>query len=82
MEKQKALPRIFLFLVALVNVYVVFWLLQPYYGAFIALYYQFLTLISENIKDVQLGKANKKLNWKNEEEIGLLGNNTIRCWTS
>lgn len=72
--KQKSFQEdLSYFLVALVNVYVVFLIAAALLAVFLSRSItNSLTLISENIKDVQLGKANKKIKWKNEDEIGLL----------
>ena len=72
--KQKSFQEdLSYFLVALVNVYVVFLVAAALLAVLLSRSItNSLTLISENIKDVQLGKANKKIKWKNEDEIGLL----------
>lgn len=72
--KQKSFQEdISYFLVALVNVYVVFLIAAAFLAVILSRSItNSLTLISDNIKDVQLGKANRKITWKNEDEIGLL----------
>ena len=72
--KQKSFQEdISYFLVALVNVYVVFLVAAALFAVFLSRSItNSLTLISENIKDVQFGKTNKKIMWKNDDEIGLL----------
>ena len=72
--KQKSFQEdISYFLVALANVYVIFLIAAALLAVFLSRSItNSLTLISENIKDVQFGKANKKINWKNNDEIGLL----------
>lgn len=72
--KQKSFQEdISYFLVALVNVYVVFLLAAALLAVILSRSItNSLTLIADNIKDVQLGKSNKKIIWKNEDEIGLL----------
>jgi signal transduction histidine kinase len=72
--KQKSFQEdISYFLVALVNVYVLFLIAAALLAVFLSRSItNSLTLISDNIKDVQFGKANKKISWKNEDEIGLL----------
>ncbi|HMY22823.1 MAG TPA: HAMP domain-containing sensor histidine kinase [Chitinophagales bacterium] len=72
--KQKSFQEdISYFLVALVNVYVVFLIAAALLAVFLSRSItNSLTLISDNIKDVQFGKFNKKIIWKNEDEIGLL----------
>ncbi len=72
--KQKSFQEdISYFLVALANVYVVFLIAAALLAVFLSRSItNSLTLISENIKDVQFGKQNKKIQWKNKDEIGLL----------
>lgn len=61
------------FLVALVNVYVLFLLAAALLAIILSRSItNSLTLIAYNIKEVQLGKTNKKILWKNDDEIGLL----------
>lgn len=72
--KQKSFQEdISYFLVALVNVYVLFLIAAALFAVFLSRSItNSLTLISDNIKGVQFGKANKQISWKNDDEIGLL----------
>lgn len=72
--KQKSFQEdISYFLVALVNVYVIFLIAAALFAVLLSRSItNSLKLISESIKGVQLGKTNTPINWKNEDEIGLL----------
>lgn len=72
--KQKSFQEdISYFLVALVNVYVLFLIAAALLAVFLSRSItNSLTLIADNIKDVQFGKNNKTIKWKNNDEIGLL----------
>jgi signal transduction histidine kinase len=72
--KQKSFREdISYFLVALVNVYVLLLLAAALLAVFLSrTITNSLTLIAENIKGVELGKKNMPIEWKNEDEIGLL----------
>ncbi len=72
--KQKSFQEdISYFLVALVNVYVIFLLAAALLAVFLSRSItNSLTLISDNIKGVQFGKNNQQISWKNDDEIGLL----------
>ena len=72
--KQKSFQEdISYFLVALVNVYVLFLIAAALFAVFLSRSItNSLTLISDNIKGVQFGKTNKQISWKNDDEIGLL----------
>jgi len=72
--KQKSFQEdISYFLVALVNVYVIFLIAAALLAVFLSRSItNSLTLISDNIKGVQFGKSNKQISWKNDDEIGLL----------
>lgn len=72
--KQKSFQEdISYFLVALVNVYVIFLIAAALLAVFLSRSItNSLTLISENIKGVQFGKNNQQIKWKNDDEIGLL----------
>jgi signal transduction histidine kinase len=72
--KQKSFQEdISYFLVALVNVYVVFLIAAALLAVVLSRSItNSLTLISENIRGVQLGKTNTPIIWKNDDEIGLL----------
>jgi len=61
------------FLVALVNVYVIFLIAAALLAIFLSRSItNSLKLISDNIKNVQFGKSNQPIFWKNQDEIGLL----------
>lgn len=72
--KQKSFQEdISYFLVALVNVYVLFLIAAALLAVFLSRSItNSLTLISDNIKGVQFGKTNVPISWKNDDEIGLL----------
>jgi two-component system nitrogen regulation sensor histidine kinase NtrY len=72
--KQKSFQEdISYFLVALVNVYVLFLIAAALLAVFLSRSItNSLTLIADNIKGVQFGKTNKQISWKNDDEIGLL----------
>lgn len=72
--KQKSFQEdISYFLVALVNVYVLFLIAAALLAVFLSRSItNSLTLISDNIKGVQFGKTNTPILWKNDDEIGLL----------
>ncbi|MCB0507421.1 MAG: GHKL domain-containing protein [Bacteroidetes bacterium] len=72
--KQKSFQEdLSYFLVALANVYVLFLIAAALLAVFLSRSItNSLTLISDNIRDVQFGKPNKKIQWKNDDEIGLL----------
>jgi nitrogen fixation/metabolism regulation signal transduction histidine kinase len=72
--KQKSFREdISYFLVALVNVYVLFLIAAALLAVFLSRSItNSLTLISENIRNVQFGKKNQEIKWKNDDEIGLL----------
>jgi nitrogen fixation/metabolism regulation signal transduction histidine kinase len=74
--KQKSFQEdISYFLVALVNVYVLFLIAAALLAVFLSRSItNSLTLISDNIKGVQFGKTNVPISWKNDDEIGLLVN--------
>ncbi|MBK6275768.1 MAG: HAMP domain-containing histidine kinase [Saprospirales bacterium] len=72
--KQKSFREdISYFLVALVNVYVLFLIAAALLAVFLSRSItNSLTLISDNIRNVQFGKKNQEIKWKNDDEIGLL----------
>lgn len=72
--KQKSFQEdLSYFLVALVNVYVIFLIAAALLAVFLSRSItNSLSLISDNIKGVQFGKTNKQIVWKNDDEIGLL----------
>jgi signal transduction histidine kinase len=72
--KQKSFQEdLSYFLVALVNVYVIFLIAAALLAVFLSRSItNSLTLISDNIKGVQFGKNNQQIKWKNDDEIGLL----------
>lgn len=72
--KQKSFEEdISYFLVALVNVYVLFLIAAALLAVFLSRSItNSLSLIAENIRGVQLGKNNQPISWKNDDEIGLL----------
>lgn len=72
--KQKSFQEdLSYFLVALVNVYVLFLIAAALLAVFLSRSItNSLTLIADNIKGVQFGKTNKQISWKNDDEIGLL----------
>ena len=72
--KQKSFQEdISYFLVALVNVYVVFLIAAAILAVILSRSItNSLKIISDNIRGVQLGKSNSFISWKNDDEIGLL----------
>ncbi|MDB5226474.1 MAG: hypothetical protein JWN78_667 [Bacteroidota bacterium] len=72
--KQKSFQEdISYFLVALVNVYVIFLIAAALLAVFLSRSItNSLKLISDNIRAVELGKTNTPISWKNQDEIGLL----------
>ncbi|MFN8237585.1 MAG: HAMP domain-containing sensor histidine kinase [Chitinophagales bacterium] len=72
--KQKSFQEdLSYFLVALVNVYVIFLIAAAFFAVVLSRSItNSLTLISESIKGLQFGKTNTPIAWKNEDEIGLL----------
>ncbi len=72
--KQKSFREdISYFLVALVNVYVLFLIAAALLAVFLSRSItNSLTLIADSIRSVQFGKTNSPIQWKNDDEIGWL----------